>query len=117
MPHIVIEYSRDVEDQIKISDLMDATYKVGAASGVMKPEDIKVRALAYEHYQMAGPKDNFVHTTIYLLEGRSDEQKEGLSIALRSSQADLMPDVISISIEIQDVNDISYKKRLLPSAP
>lgn len=117
MPHFVIEYSHDIEDQIKISDLMDATYKVGAASGVMKTEDIKVRALAYEHYQLAGPKDNFVHTTIYLLEGRSDEQKEGLSIALRSIQADLMPDVISISIDIRDMNGISYKKHLLPSPP
>ena len=117
MPHFVIEYSRDVEEQVDLSDLLDATYEVGAASGVMKPEDIKVRARAYEHFRMAGPGDNFVHTTIYLLEGRTNEQKEKLSIALRAVQVNLLPAVISISIDVQDMNDAAYKKRLLPSVP
>ena len=115
MPHFVIEYAREVEQQIDLSELLEVTHQVGASSGLMKPEDIKVRARPYDHYRMVGTKDSFVHTTIFLLEGRTDEQKEELSITLRSEQAKLMPSVTAISIDIRDMNDIAYKKRLLPS--
>ena len=115
MPHFVIEYAREVEQQIDLSELLEITHRVGASSGLMKPEDIKVRAHPYDHYRMVGTKDTFVHTTIFLLEGRTDEQKEKLSIALRTEQAKLMPSITAISIDIRDMNDITYKKRLLPS--
>ncbi|MEE2998355.1 MAG: 5-carboxymethyl-2-hydroxymuconate Delta-isomerase [Pseudomonadota bacterium] len=115
MPHFVIEYAREVESQINLPELLEVTHQVGTNSGLMKPEDIKVRARPYDHYRMVGANDTFVHTTIFLLEGRTDEQKEKLSIALRTEQAKLMPDVTAISIDIRDMNDIAYKKRLLPS--
>jgi len=115
MPHFVIEYARKVEQQINLPELLEVTHQVGASSGLMKPEDIKIRARPYDHYRMAGANDTFVHTTIFLLKGRSDKQKEKLSISLRSKQAALMPSVTAISIDIRDINDISYKKHLLNS--
>jgi|TARA_B110000467_G_C18245125_1_gene436985 5-carboxymethyl-2-hydroxymuconate isomerase len=115
MPHFVIEYAREIEQQIDLSELLETTYQVGASSELMMPEDIKVRAHPYEYYRMAGTNDTFVHTTIFLLEGRTDEQKEKLSITLRSEQAKLLPSVTAISIDIRDMNDTAYKKRLLPS--
>ena len=69
MPHFVIEYARDIEQQINISELLEITHRVGVDSGLMKSEDIKVRARPYDHYKMFGAKDTFVHTTIFLLEG------------------------------------------------
>ena len=114
MPHFVIEYAEEVERQIDLTELLRITYQVGASSGLMEPADIKVRARAYKYYKMTGIKDTFVHTTIFLLAGRTDEQKEKLSIALRSEQANLMPGVTAISIDIRDMNNIAYKKRLLP---
>ena len=115
MPHFVIEYAREIEQQIDLSELLEITHQVGASSGLMMPEDIKVRAHPYDHYRMAGTKDTFVHTTIFLLKGRTDEQKKKLSITLRLEQAKLMPSITAISIDIRDMNDIVYKKRLLLS--
>jgi len=51
MPHFVIEYAREVEQQIDLSELLEVTHQVGASSGLMKPEDIKVRARPYDHYR------------------------------------------------------------------
>ena len=113
MPHFVIEYARQVEQHIVVSELLEVTYMVGVSSGLMKPEDIKVRARPYDHYRMVGANDTFVHTIVFLLEGRTDEQKEKLSISLLSKQSILMPSVTAISIDIQDMNDMAYKKRLL----
>ena len=113
MPHFVIEYARQVEQHIVVSELLEVTYMVGVSSGLMKPDDIKVRARPYDHYRMVGANDTFVHTIVFLLEGRTDEQKEKLSISLLSKQSILMPSVTAISIDIQDMNDMAYKKRLL----
>ena len=115
MPHFVIEYARDIEQQINISELLEITHRVGVDSGLMKSEDIKVRARPYDHYKMFGAKDTFVHTTIFLLEGRTNEQKEKLSIKLRKEQVKLVSNVTAISIDIRDMNDTAYKKRVLPS--
>ena len=113
MPHFVIEYAREIEQSINLSELLEVIHQVGANSGLMKPEDIKVRARPYDHYRMVGANDTFIHTTIFLLEGRTDEQKEKLSISLRSAQEIFLPSVTAISIDIRDMNVISYKKRLL----
>jgi 5-carboxymethyl-2-hydroxymuconate isomerase len=112
MPHLVIEYAREVEQYIEVSELLEVTFLAGVRSGLMKPEDIKVRARPYDHYRMVGVNDTFVHTTVFLLKGRTDEQKEKLSIFLRSKQSILLPNVTAISVDIQDMNDIAYKKRL-----
>jgi 5-carboxymethyl-2-hydroxymuconate isomerase len=113
MPHFVIEYAREVEQHSDVLELLEVTYRVGAKSGLMKPQDIKVRARPYDHYRMAGTNDTFVHTTVFLLEGRTDQQKEKLSISLRSNQSRLMPKVSAISIDIRDMNEIAYKKYLV----
>jgi 5-carboxymethyl-2-hydroxymuconate isomerase len=82
MPHFVIEYAREVEQQVVLSELHEITHQAGASSGLIKPEDIKVRAHPYDYYETPGAKNTFVHTTIFLLERRTDEQKEKLSNTL-----------------------------------
>jgi 5-carboxymethyl-2-hydroxymuconate isomerase len=113
MPHFVIEYAREVEQQIVLSDLLEITHQVGTSSVLMSPKDVKVRARPYDYYKMAGAEDTFVHTTIFLLEGRTDEQKEKLSNTLRSEQVKLVAGVTTISVDIRDMNDVTYKKRVL----
>lgn len=112
MPHFVIEYSRGIEETVDLDALMTAAHEAGAESGVMKAEDIKVRAIAYDTFRFAGI-ESFVHVTISLLEGRSDQQKEHLAVLLRERLARCCPDIDSISIDIRDMNATAYKKRLL----
>lgn len=113
MPHFVVEYAQDLEDRIDIDGLLQGLYEVAAASGVMLAQDVKLRAVGYRHYRMPTAGDRFVHVTVSLLEGRSDEAKEGLAIALRERMAALLPEVESLSIDIRDMNPVAYKKRLL----
>jgi 5-carboxymethyl-2-hydroxymuconate isomerase len=113
MPHFVIEYSRGIEETVDLDALMTAAHEAGAESGVMKAEDIKVRAIAYEAFRFAGNIQSFVHVTISLLEGRSDRQKEHLAVLLRERLARSCPEIDSISIDVRDMNAAAYKKRLL----
>ena len=113
MPHFVIEYSREIEEKSDINTLMNAVLGVATDSGIMKPIDVKIRARPYDHFLMPENDQTFLHVTIFLLEGRTDAQKETLSISLRARLAELLSTVTSVSIDVRDMNPVAYKKRVL----
>lgn len=110
MPHIVVEYS--AEAGFNLAELMQALHSAAASTGVMQAADIKVRALSYADYLVAGKRDSFCHVSVYLLEGRTPEQKLTLSETLRTAMATLLPDTKSLSVDIRDMDASAYKKRL-----
>lgn len=112
MPHLVIEYARDSLDEERVTRLMERLFWAAGQTGVMKPEDIKVRARGYDDFLVAGRKDSFVHLTVYLLAGRTSEQKVKLSEQLRATIVESCPDVVSLSVDIRDMDPVAYKKRL-----
>ena len=113
MPHLVVEYSRSIENTYDVKVIMDVVFEAGVCSGIMKAEDIKVRALAYDHYRLGGGLTSFLHLGAYLLTGRTPEQKEHFSTLMRSRLADHFPEIESISIDVRDMDPVAYKKRLL----
>ncbi|MBL4768773.1 MAG: 5-carboxymethyl-2-hydroxymuconate Delta-isomerase [Rhodobacteraceae bacterium] len=114
MPHFVIEYSRDIEARFDISKIMQIAFDSGVASGVMQTSDIKVRARPYDHYRLVNEGDSFLHVMVFLLDGRSETQKEHVALILRENLQSYLLDVTSISIDIRDMNRQAYKKRVLP---
>ncbi len=113
MPHCVIEYCSEVADQCSISDLMSAVHDGALSSGLFPQYDIKTRAIAYDHYCTGETRDSFVHVNLHLLSGRDDEQKADLAERVLASLAPLLPQVVSISVEIIDIHRASYRKRVL----
>lgn len=112
MPHFVLEYSRPLENQLDLSEVMEVAFAAGVNSGVMKAADIKVRALPYDHYRLDGSLETFLHVSIYMLAGRTPEQKEHVSTLLRNALAEAFPGIGSISIDIRDMDTQAYKKHL-----
>ncbi len=113
MPHFVIEYSREIETDFDINKVMQITYDSGVASGVMQASDIKVRARPYDYYRLFNEDDSFLHVTVFLLDGRTNEQKEQVAEILRENLQSYLADVTSISVDIRDMNRQAYKKRVL----
>jgi len=112
MPHIVCHYSA-TPDMPPVRDVMQVIYETAASTGIVKAEDLKIRALPFTDYLVAGRQQSFFHVSFYLLAGRTPEQKEILSVELRKALAGVLPDVHSISIDIRDMDPQAYKKRLL----
>ncbi len=113
MPHFVIEYARDIENRYDINKVMQIAFDSGVESGVMQGVDIKVRARPYDHYRLANEGDDFLHVGVFLLQGRTDDQKEQIAVILRKNLQSYLVDVASISIDIRDMNPQAYKKRVL----
>ena len=111
MPHIVCHYSAG-QEMPPISEVMMALHLTAASTGVVKAEDLKIRAQAFDDYLVAGKAQSFFHVSLYLLAGRTPQQKETLSVELRSVLSKLLESTHSISIDIRDMDPDAYKKRL-----
>ena len=115
MPHLVIEYSEGALNRAEVEQLMFELASKASNTDVMKAEDIKVRARAYDDFIVAGKRDSFVHLSVYLLSGRTPDQKVLLSTQLRESMERLCPEVTSLSVDVRDMDPVAYKKRLKES--
>ena len=113
MPHVIIEHSADVAGQISIDELMAAVHEATLASGLFPEYDIKTRAIGFEHHRTGQTRHSFVHVAVHLLDGRSEAQKADLSEAILSKIEPMLPQVVSVGVEIIDIHRASYRKRVL----
>ncbi len=115
MPHLVIEYSRKLEDTISIADMVRNGQQAMGETGLFNLSAIKTRAVPYAHFVLgndeAGDK-TFIHAEVRILEGRTSEQKEALSAAIFNSLCESAPEVPEISVEVRDMQKASYSKRV-----
>lgn len=115
MPHFVIEEGNafvNIEQQQKALEL---AVECGEKSGLMDVKDIKARIQSYPMFLAGDGRKSFIHITVSLLEGRSDDQKESLAILLRTAFVGCFSKVESISVDIRDMNPVPYKKYLMNS--
>jgi 5-carboxymethyl-2-hydroxymuconate isomerase len=116
MPHCIIDYSQDVAAQADIDGLIEAVHLGAMDSGLFPEYDIKTRAIEFARHRTGQTRDSFVHVAVHLLDGRSDEQKTALSEAVLARIEPLLPEVVSVGVEICDIHRASYRKRVLPGA-
>lgn len=93
-----------------IAKLMQALHAAAASTRVMMAADIKIRAVSYNDYLVAGVRDGFCHVSVYMLEGRTERQKLAVSERLRATLSELFPTTKSLSVDIRDMDSSAYKK-------
>ncbi|MGB9153086.1 MAG: 5-carboxymethyl-2-hydroxymuconate Delta-isomerase [Alphaproteobacteria bacterium] len=111
MPHAVIEYSANIEEEFLDAGICDRVHGTLMDCGLFKPQDIITRSYPANDF-MAGEKGqdgSFVHATVSLFEGRTVEQKKGLSQAVLESLA-VLNGVDSISVDIREIVKDIYRK-------
>jgi 5-carboxymethyl-2-hydroxymuconate isomerase len=94
---------------------MQALHSAAAETGVVQGKDLKIRAQSYSDYMVAGGQESFFHLTLFMHAGRTPEQKRQLSSALLGVLAGLLPGIVSLSVDIRDMDRLAYSRRLLPS--
>jgi 5-carboxymethyl-2-hydroxymuconate isomerase len=92
---------------------MLAVHEGALSSGLFPELHIKTRAIAYDNYRTGQTQDSFVHVNLHLLSGRDDDQKADLAERVLASLSPLLPQVVSVSVEIIDIHRASYRKRVL----
>ncbi len=113
MPHCVVEYSDTLESQVSAKKLLAAVYDSTLQAGLFEKSHIKVRALAYQHFQSGAQSPAFVHVTIRMHQGRSSEQKKQLSDTVLAGLVALELTAVSITVETVDMHTASYARQVV----
>jgi 5-carboxymethyl-2-hydroxymuconate isomerase len=117
MPHLIVEYSANLEAEVDIAALVAAVHAGGLACPTVQPAALRTRAARREHWQIADgdPAWRFVALTARLLAGRTAEEKADIAdilfAALERALEGANPSGLALSLEIVEIDPATYRKR------
>ncbi len=121
MPHLIIEYSANIEARLGLDELMGALHRTALETGVFPIGGLRIRAHRTDHYRVADcdPANGFVHVTALIGHGRSVEVRQRAAEQLFATlTAALEPlfesSPLAISFNIQEFHPVlNFKKNNL----
>lgn len=114
MPHCIIEYSAPLAHEIDIKQFVQLVHHGAINSGLFERSAIKTRAIRCDDYQVGDNHlGSFIHITIKIMPGRTDEQKQHLLSAIYDSISAETVSVYSLTLEVIDINAKAYVKHLV----
>ncbi|MBS9778200.1 MAG: 5-carboxymethyl-2-hydroxymuconate Delta-isomerase [Gammaproteobacteria bacterium] len=110
MPHCIIEYAKPLESHIESKTILQTVHQTVSQSSLFEPQNVRSRISAYEAFVLGAEQDNFIHITIKILQGRSDEQKAKLTKQVIDAMSTLTLSNVAISCECVDIHNASYQR-------
>ncbi len=117
MPHVILEYSRNIIEEMDFHPVFVRIHEALAATGAFAIEEIKSRAIRHDSHAVGEgrPQSAFVHVQLSILEGRSGEIKEAAGAAImaiirENFQRSWDELELSLSVEVRDMARESYIK-------
>jgi len=111
MPHIMVDYSPNMEARTDIAALCDQLRQTAIATGVFPMPGIRVRAFAASHVSIADgdPTHGYVDISVRLREGRDlDTRKTAVNEIFKAAEQFLQPALdqysIALSTEMRDID-------------
>lgn len=122
MPHMIVEYSANIEDEIGTETLFASMCDVGVETGVFVRSGIRVRGECRPRVHIAdGHPDNaFVHTTLRVGHGREEAALKAAGDRIYQVICDHLAELaktraLNISMEIQEIHPVlTWKKNNTP---
>jgi 5-carboxymethyl-2-hydroxymuconate isomerase len=113
MPHIWVEYSANLDDDVVIDKLLDSVHEAAIATGVFPIGGARTRAVRVEQYRIAdGHRDNgFVHVVLRIGHGRDAATKKAATEAVFAAVCAFLRPVydrrpLGISLEMQELDPV-----------
>ena len=121
MPHLIIEYSANVEDWIELDELLDELHACALTTDVFPLGGLRVRAYRADAYRIAdkAADNGFVHVTALIGHGRPlDVQQRAGEQLFAVLAAHLTPlydqSPLAISLNVQEFHPVlNFKKNNL----
>lgn len=110
MPHVIVEYSANLDRRVDIPGLLRALHQAVAATGVVPLGGLRTRAARREDYVIAdGDPDNaFVAVVIRLGHGRDEAtralvQQAAFDATCAWLAADFAQNPLAITVEVEEI--------------
>lgn len=117
MPHIIAEYSANLEDRLDVQGLVNDPHGVAIYSGVVELVGIRTCEARREHFRVgdSDAANGFVHIVARLRHGRSGAQRKALGQALFAA-ADRRLTKVSPAhpVEVHGIDpDMTFRRNML----
>jgi 5-carboxymethyl-2-hydroxymuconate isomerase len=121
MPHLTIEYSRNVEDRADVGALCRRLAAAILSTGLFEVGAVRVRALRAEHFAVADdlPENAFVDVNVRIGAGRSAEEKKRVGETLFAAAGEALAPLFdtphfALSLEIREIDaELSWKRNAI----
>ena len=110
MPHCIIVYSINLNEEAFRTTLMREVYCATHSSGLFSSDDIKFRAIPYAYYAAQNEQQSFIHVVLKILSGRTLEQRSLLSCSVLEMLDKLTLTQVSLTVEVIEIEGDSYTK-------
>ncbi len=118
MPHIIVEYSANIEDAIDTDALFGKLVDIAVETGVFELSGIRVRGERRDRYRISDnhPDNGFVHTTLRVGHGRTEETLKAAGERIYAVICDHLAPLcdaraMNVSMEIQEIHPVlTFKK-------
>jgi 5-carboxymethyl-2-hydroxymuconate isomerase len=114
MPHLIVEYSANLENQIDILELVETIHNAALKTGVFELAAVRTRAERREFYAIADShRDNaFVAISVRIAPGRPAETRQRLGKEIFDAACEFLQEVyektpIGISLEVTEIDNIA----------
>lgn len=111
MPHLMIDYSANVEPDVEMGALCDALRDVAVSIDAFPLAGVKVRAVRVDHYAIAdgNPEHGFIDISVRIREGRDMQTKQNAAQKLFDAANEFVADVmqrrsLALSLELRDID-------------
>ncbi len=113
MPHLILEHSADLEKGYNLQELCDRLWSMLAGQPSVKDvTSLRVRTIAATASRIGAVDQSFVHATLLLLPGRTEEVRFELAQKILDTLKRDLPNVTSLSVRLDDLKP-PYLKRML----
>jgi 5-carboxymethyl-2-hydroxymuconate isomerase len=118
MPHVVIEYSANLESEIAPMDLVRAVHQAVLSQPAFEAPGVRTRASRREHFLVADgdPQNAFIAVTARIGPGRSQETRKAASTAIMEALYRAVEPIyktrgLNLSVEVTELDDGGMTRR------
>ena len=111
MPHVVIDYSANIEDRVDIAKLCDVLRRVAISTGALPLPGVRVRAVRADHASVADgdPTHGYVDISVRLRAGRDLVTRQAATQTIFDAAEAFLADAmakhsIALSLEMRDID-------------
>jgi 5-carboxymethyl-2-hydroxymuconate isomerase len=111
MPHVICEYSANLEEKIRIDALLETLHAAMLRTRVAELAGLRTRAAPRAHFRVADndPANGFVNITIRVAKGRPPETRKLVAETVFAAASKHLEGVfattpLALSVEVQEID-------------
>ena len=121
MPHLNIEYSANLANQIDIQGLVDRIHATALETGIFPLGGVRTRAECRTHYRIAdgNPRAGYIHMIVRIGTGRDHETRRSAGEKIFQALCDFTSELyesepLALSFELHEIPpDMAWRKNNL----